>query len=87
VRLALGEPAAVFRHTFFGIEVDQWIYSRAADGDASVFFRDERVIAKTVGRDVPPDLFQVTLPSPPQAESEGPITPWRIKNGHAHIAT
>jgi outer membrane protein assembly factor BamE (lipoprotein component of BamABCDE complex) len=70
VRRALGEPAAVLRHTFFGIEVDQWIYSSARDGDASVFFRDDRVIAKTDGRDVPAALFQVALPSPPQAESE-----------------
>ena len=73
VRRALGEPAAVFRHSFFGIEIDQWIYSRADHRDASVFFRDDRVIAMTVGRDVPAALFQVALPSPPQGESEGPI--------------
>jgi hypothetical protein len=72
VRRALGEPAAVFRHTFYGISVDQWIYSRAGEGEASVFFRDERVIGKTVGRDVPAALFQVSLPLPPQSESEGP---------------
>ena len=78
VRRALGGPAAVLRHTFFGIEVDQWIYSRAGDGDASVFFRDDRVIAGTVGRDVPAALFQVALPSPPQAESEGPMREPRV---------
>ena len=78
VRRALGEPAAVYRHTFFGIEVDQWIYWRAGDGEASVFFRGDRVIAGTVGRGVPAALFQVALPSPPQAESEGPILEPRV---------
>jgi len=78
VRRTLGEPAAVFRHAFFGIEVDQWIYSRAGDGDASVFFRGDRVIAKTVGRGVPAALFQLALPSPPQAESEGPTQGPRV---------
>jgi hypothetical protein len=75
---ALGEPAAVLRHTFFGIAVDQWIYTSARDGDVSVFFRADRVIAKTVGRDVPADLFQVDLPSPPQAESEDPMREPRV---------
>jgi hypothetical protein len=78
VRRALGEPAAVFRHTFFGIEVDQWIYTSARDGDASVFFRDERVIARTIGRDVPAAIFQVALPSLSPAESEGPMREPRV---------
>jgi hypothetical protein len=77
VRRALGEPAAVFHHAFFGIGVDQWIYASAAD-DVSVFFRDDRVIAKAVGRLVPADLFQVGLPSPPQAESEDPMQEPRV---------
>ena len=76
VRRALGEPAAVLHHTFFGIEVDQWIYASAGD-DVSVFFRADRVIAKAVGRDVPADLFQVDLPSPPQ-ESEDPMREPRV---------
>jgi hypothetical protein len=78
VRRALGEPTAVLHHKFFGIEVDQWIYSRDAEGDASVFFRTDRVIARTVGRDVPADLFQIHLPSPPQPEGEGPIRQPRV---------
>ena len=78
VRRALGEPVIVLHHSFFGIEVDQWIYSRTAEGDASVFLRDDRVIAKAVGRDVPVGLFQVALPSPPQAESEGPMREPRV---------
>jgi len=77
VRRALGEPAAVFHHTFFGIGVDQWIYV-SADNDVSVFFRDDRVIAKAVGRDVPADLFEVDLPSPPQPESENPMREPRV---------
>jgi hypothetical protein len=73
VQRALGEPADVIHHTFFGIEFDQWIFSRSGASDVSVFFRDDRVIAKSVGRDVPADLFRVNLPTPPQAESEGPM--------------
>jgi hypothetical protein len=34
VRRVLGEPAAVFHHAFFGIEVDQWVYASA--GEVSV---------------------------------------------------
>ena len=78
VRRALGKPAAVFHHAFFGVAIDQWIYSRAGDGDVSVFFRDDRVIARTAGRDVPADLFRVDLPSPLAAESEGPISTPRL---------
>jgi hypothetical protein len=78
VRRALGEPAAVFCHTFFGIEVDQWIYARPGRGDVSLFFRADRVIAKAVGRDVPADLFQVNLPLPPQADSEAPMREPRL---------
>jgi hypothetical protein len=78
VRRALGEPAAVIHHTFSGIEVDQWIFSRTGASDVSVFFRDDRVIAKSVGRDVPADLFRVNLPLPPQAESEGPMREPRV---------
>jgi hypothetical protein len=78
VRRALGEPAAVLHHTFFGIPVDQWIYTGAGDGDVSVFFRADRVIAKTVGRQAPADLFQVDLPSAPQTEREDPMREPRV---------
>jgi hypothetical protein len=78
VRRALGEPAAVRRFTFFGIEVDQWIYSHAGEADVSVFFRANRVIAKAAGRDVPADLFRVSLPSPPLAEGESPMLEPRV---------
>jgi hypothetical protein len=71
VRRAVGEPATVLHHKFFDIELDQWIYTRAEDGEASVFFRADRVIARTVGRDLPADLFRLDLPSLAQAESEG----------------
>jgi hypothetical protein len=71
VQRALAEPAAVIHHIFFGIEVDQWIYARAGGGGASVFLRADRVIAKSVSREVPADLFRVNLPTPRQAESEG----------------
>jgi hypothetical protein len=78
VRRVVGEPATVLHHKFFGIEVEQWIYSRAGDGEASVFFRADRVIASTLGRDVPADLFRLDLPSSPLAESEGPMQEPRV---------
>jgi len=68
----------VIHHTFFGIEVDQWISARAEDGDASIFFRADRVIARSVSRDVPADLFRVNLPTPPQAGSEGSMREPRV---------
>jgi hypothetical protein len=78
VRRALGDPAVVLRHSFFGIEVDQWIYSRAGGTDASVFFRSDRVIGRSAGRDIPADLFRVDLPSSLPADSEGPISTPRL---------
>ena len=72
VRRALGQPSAVLHHKFFDIEVDQWVYARAGAGEASVFFRADRVIARAAGRNVPADLFRVELPSPPDPAGEGP---------------
>jgi hypothetical protein len=43
-----------------------------------VLFQADGVIAKAFGRHVPADLFQVDLPSPPQAESEGPMREPRV---------
>ena len=71
VRRALGEPADVLHHAFFGINIDQWVFSRVGEADVSVFLRDGRVVARAVGRDIPEDLFRVDLPSPPEPESEG----------------
>jgi hypothetical protein len=73
VRHMLGEPAEVLHHTLSGINVDQWVYSRAGLADLSVFFRADRVVARAVDREVPADLFVVDLPSPPEATSEGPM--------------
>src|SRR5262249_53507174 len=73
VRRVLGEPTDVLHHTFFGINVDQWVFARAGETDVSVFLRDGRVIARIVGRDVPQDPFRVDLPSQAGPESEGPL--------------
>jgi hypothetical protein len=78
VRHMLGEPAEILHHTFDGVDVDQWMYSRAGEAAVSVYFRADRVIARAVGRDVPADLLQVDLPSPPKAESEGPLPAVRV---------
>ena len=73
VRHVLGEPSMVRHHILFGIDIDQWIFSRPGAAEVSVFLRDDRVIAKAVGRDLPTDLFQIALPSPPPAAGEGPM--------------
>src|SRR6516225_3389933 len=78
VRRVLGEPADVVHHTFFGINVDQWVFARAGEADVSVFFRDSRVVARGVGRDVPANLFRVDLPSPPEPGREGPMSTPRL---------
>jgi len=78
VRRALGEPSVVRHHTFFGIEIAQWIYAHVGESEASVFFRDDRVIGRASGRDVPEDLFEICLPSAPPAQSEAPISAPRI---------
>jgi hypothetical protein len=68
----------MLHHDFFGINIDQWVFSRAGEADVSVFFRHGRVVARTVGREVPANLFRVALPSPPAAESEGPMPTPRL---------
>jgi hypothetical protein len=78
VRRVLGEPIDVLHHTFFGINVDQWVYARAGEADVSVFLRNGRVVARMVGRDVPQDLFRVDLPSQTGPESEGPLLSPRV---------
>ena len=78
VQRVLGEPTDVLHHTFFGINVDQWVFVRAGEADVSVFLRDGRVVARLVGRDVPQDLFRVDLPSQTGLESEGLVLSARV---------
>jgi putative flavoprotein involved in K+ transport len=78
VRRLLGEPTDELHHGFFGINVDQWVFWRAGEADVSVFFRDGRVMARTVGKEVPTNLFRVALPSPPAAKTEGPMPTPRL---------
>ena len=78
VRRVLGEPTDVLHHTFFGINVEQWVFARAGEADVSVFLRNGRVVARMVGRDVPQDLFRVDLPSQAGPESKGPLLSPRL---------
>ena len=78
VRRALGEPTVRVRHTFFGIELDQWVFTRPGEVDVSVFFRADRVIARAVGREIPSGLFRVELPSPPDAKGEEALLAARV---------
>jgi hypothetical protein len=87
VRRVLGEPANVLHHTFFGIDVDQWVFARAGEAYVSVFFRDGRVIAREVGRGVPANLFRVDLPSPPEPEREVRMPTPRVGMMASDIAT
>jgi hypothetical protein len=77
VRRALGIPAIAMHYTFFGIDVDQWIFHGPSGGDGSVFFRENRVIARQAGQEIPSELFRVELPLP-DAEAEGPWQAARV---------
>src|SRR5262249_16783277 len=63
VRQALGAPSEICRRGFFDIKLDQWVYDRPGEGAVSVFFADDRVVAKAVGRRVPQNIFEVRLPA------------------------
>ena len=70
VRRALGEPGDIRHYTFFGINLDQWVYDGAGGPEVSIVFAADRVIAKRIGRSIPPDIFQVRLPAPPRPQDE-----------------
>jgi hypothetical protein len=69
VRQALGEPGEINHHGFHGTKLDQWVYDRPGQGQVSLFFADDRMIAKAVGRGVPQDIFEVHLPARPEPTS------------------
>jgi hypothetical protein len=63
VRQAIGPPSEIYHHDFFGIKLDQWVYDRPCEEEVSLFFVDDRVVAKAVGRRVPQNIFEVRLPA------------------------
>ena len=65
VQRALGAPIDVSHHTFYAIKLDQLVFQQSGEPEVSVFFVANRVVAKSVGRSIPPEIFQVDLPSPP----------------------
>jgi hypothetical protein len=65
VRRSLGDPSDIRHYAFFGIKLDQWVYAGSVEPEVSLFFAADRVIAKTLGRRIPRDIFQVRLPGPP----------------------
>jgi hypothetical protein len=69
VRL-LGKPNDTRHYAFFDIKVDQLIFRRAGEPDVSLFFVADRLVAKSVGQDIPIDIFRINLPSPPDATDE-----------------
>jgi hypothetical protein len=73
VRRALGDPAEIRQHLFFGIKLGQWVFRRRGQPDVSVFFVDDRVVARALGTSIPSDIFRVALPLPPDPTSEEPL--------------
>ena len=69
----LGKPYDARHYAFFDVKVDQQIFRRAGEPDVSFFFVADRLIAKRVGQDIPVDIFQVNLPSSPDATGEDPV--------------
>jgi len=63
VQQVLGEPGEICHYGFFGIKLDQWVYDRPGQEDVSLFFVDDRLVAKAVGRRIPQDIFEVRLPA------------------------
>jgi len=63
VRQALGAPSEIGHYGFFGIKLDQWVYDRPGEEEVSLFFADDRVVAKAAGRRVPQNIFEVRLPA------------------------
>lgn len=70
VRQALGLPTYQRRLVRFGVELQQMVFRRAGEPDVSVLLVDDRVIARTLGQNVPTDVFHVTLPSPDKATND-----------------
>jgi hypothetical protein len=66
VRLVLGEPSDIRHHGFFGIKLDQWVYDRPGEEEVSLFFVEDRVVAKAIGQRIPQDIFEVRLPAQPE---------------------
>src|SRR5262245_40555165 len=56
VQRALGAPKCHRRLERFGVELDQIVFQRADGPEVSVFLVDDRVIARTLGRGVPPNI-------------------------------
>ena len=69
----LGTPVDVRHYMFFGIKLDQLVFQRSGQPEVSVFFVADRVVAKTLGRGIPPDVFHVNLPSSAESVSEDEI--------------
>jgi hypothetical protein len=60
----LGVPTDDQLHDSFGMKLEHLIFARPGQPDVSVYFMDDRVVAKKVGRAVPDDILRVVLPSP-----------------------
>jgi|SRR5215475_2592545 len=70
VRRVLGTPSEQRHEAFFGIDVEQLIFRRPGEPEASLFFAADRLVAKRVGQAIPADIFRITLPSPPDETNE-----------------
>src|SRR5262249_36315875 len=66
----LGSAIDVRHHMFFGIKLDQLVFQRSGQPEVSVFFVADHVVAKALGRGIPPDVFHVDLPSSAESVNE-----------------
>jgi hypothetical protein len=69
----LGTPGEVRHLAYFGVALEQLIFRRSGEPDVSLFFVENRLVAKRVGQSIPADIFRVFLPSPPDTMSEEPV--------------
>jgi hypothetical protein len=59
----LGTPAEDSSRDKFGLMLEHMIFQRPGEPDLSVFLIDQRVAKKRVGRELPPEIFNLLLPS------------------------
>jgi hypothetical protein len=61
----MGAPREDRSYDKFGLKLEQMIFERQGQPDLSVFLIGKRVAKKQVGRELPPDIFSVSLPLAP----------------------
>jgi hypothetical protein len=66
----LGKPNEDLFHDACGAVIEQMLFARAGEPEVSVFLFDQRVVARRLGRSIPPDILRVALPLAPEVTDE-----------------